>query len=437
MKGWLFLVIAIVGEVIATSALKSSEGFTKLAPSAVVIIGYGIAFYFLSLVLKSIPVGVAYAVWSGLGVVIITAIAWLLHGQKLDAWGFVGMGLIIAAFFARPIPIVEVAAEADAMVTVFGILNLTEDSFFDESRRLDPAGAVTAAIEMLRVGSDVVDVGPAASHPDARPVSPADEIRRIAPLLDALSDQMHRVSIDSFQPETQRYALKRGVGYLNDIQGFPDPALYPDIAEADCRLVVMHSAQRDGIATRTGHLRPEDALDEIVRFFEARVSALRRSGVAADRLILDPGMDRRLVHGETADLAPTGFGQQVREAMDQRREHHIEQRDATRNRDGRIFYRRNLLATLREREVARAGAEMAEGKALPFRAAKDGESVSGKFTGTVQLTSGKFAIVEKSHEFTLVPWRPIIDRQLGREVAGIMQGGSVSWQLGRQRGLGL
>ncbi|ERO99982.1 quaternary ammonium compound-resistance protein qacE [Enterobacter sp. MGH 14] len=65
MKGWLFLVIAIVGEVIATSALKSSEGFTKLAPSAVVIIGYGIAFYFLSLVLKSIPVGVAYAVWSG------------------------------------------------------------------------------------------------------------------------------------------------------------------------------------------------------------------------------------------------------------------------------------------------------------------------------------------------------------------------------------
>jgi dihydropteroate synthase type 1 len=78
---------------------------------------------------------------------------------------------------------VEVAAEADAMVTVFGILNLTEDSFFDESRRLDPAGAVTAAIEMLRVGSDVVDVGPAASHPDARPVSPADEIRRIAPLL--------------------------------------------------------------------------------------------------------------------------------------------------------------------------------------------------------------------------------------------------------------
>ncbi|MCL0228217.1 DUF3363 domain-containing protein, partial [Klebsiella pneumoniae] len=119
----------------------------------------------------------------------------------------------------------------------------------------------------------------------------------------------------------------------------------------------------------------------------------------------------------------------------QRREHHIEQGDATRSRDSRVFYRRNLLAILREREVAGVGSDMALSKGLPFRAATDGESVSGKFTGTVHLSSGKFAVVEKSHEFTLVPWRPIIDRQLGREVAGIMQGGSVSWQLGRQRGL--
>ncbi|WP_244314601.1 DUF3363 domain-containing protein [Paracoccus pantotrophus] len=148
-------------------------------------------------------------------------------------------------------------------------------------------------------------------------------------------------------------------------------------------------------------------------------------------------LDRRLVHGETADLASTGFGQQVREAMDQRREHHIEQSDATRARNGRMFYRRNLLPTLLEREVARVGAEMAESKALPFRAAADGENVSGKFTGTVQLSSGKFAVIEKSHEFTLVPWRPVIDRQLGREVIGVVQGGSVSWQLGRQRGISL
>ena len=95
MKNWLFLAIAIVGEVVATSALKSSEGFTKLLPSAVVLVGYGVAFYFLSLALKSIPVGIAYAVWAGLGIVLVAAIAWLFHGQKLDGWALVGMGLII------------------------------------------------------------------------------------------------------------------------------------------------------------------------------------------------------------------------------------------------------------------------------------------------------------------------------------------------------
>lgn len=96
MNNWLLLAIAIVAEVVATSALKSSEGFTKLVPSAVVIVGYGVAFYFLSVVLKTIPVGVAYAVWSGLGIVLIAAVAWFFHGQKLDVWAMVGMGLIIS-----------------------------------------------------------------------------------------------------------------------------------------------------------------------------------------------------------------------------------------------------------------------------------------------------------------------------------------------------
>lgn len=148
-------------------------------------------------------------------------------------------------------------------------------------------------------------------------------------------------------------------------------------------------------------------------------------------------LDRRLITPDTSDLTPAGFGQQVREAMDQRREHHIAQGDATRQHNGRVLYRRNLLANLREREVTRVGTEMTGSKGLPFRSAKAGETVSGKFTGTVQLSSGKFAVVEKSHEFTLVPWRPVIDRQLGHEVTGLVQGGSVSWQLGRQRGLGI
>ncbi len=96
MKSWLFLAIAILAEVVATSALKSSDGFTKLVPSVVVVAGYGVAFYFLSLTLKSIPMGIAYAAWAGLGIALVAAVAWVLHDQKLDLWGFVGIGLIVS-----------------------------------------------------------------------------------------------------------------------------------------------------------------------------------------------------------------------------------------------------------------------------------------------------------------------------------------------------
>lgn len=96
MKYWLYLGIAILAEVLATSSLKSSEGFTRPWPSLATIAGYGVAFYFLSLTLKTIPVGIAYAIWSGVGIVLIALIAWLVHGQKLDLAAVVGMGLIMA-----------------------------------------------------------------------------------------------------------------------------------------------------------------------------------------------------------------------------------------------------------------------------------------------------------------------------------------------------
>lgn len=96
LKHWLFLAVAIVGEVIATSALKSSDGFSRLVPSLVVAIGYVVAFYALSLALRTIAVGVAYAIWAGLGIVLIAAIAWIVHGEKLDLAAVAGMTLIIA-----------------------------------------------------------------------------------------------------------------------------------------------------------------------------------------------------------------------------------------------------------------------------------------------------------------------------------------------------
>ena len=93
---WLFLCIAIVAEVIGTSALKASEGFTKLTPSLLVLLSYGVSFYFLSLTLRSIPVGIAYAIWSGVGVVLICTIGWLFFGQKLDGAAISGIALIVA-----------------------------------------------------------------------------------------------------------------------------------------------------------------------------------------------------------------------------------------------------------------------------------------------------------------------------------------------------
>jgi len=93
---WLHLAIAIVAEVIATSALKAAAGFTRPLPSLVVVAGYGLAFYFLSLTLRVIPMGVAYAVWSAVGIALVSLIGWLVYDQHLDAPALLGMGLIVA-----------------------------------------------------------------------------------------------------------------------------------------------------------------------------------------------------------------------------------------------------------------------------------------------------------------------------------------------------
>jgi small multidrug resistance pump len=93
---WLLLAIAIVAEVIATTALKASDGFTRPWPSVVVVVGYAVAFWCLGLTLRSLPVGVVYAIWSGAGIALITLIGWFWFGQRLDAPALAGMGLIVA-----------------------------------------------------------------------------------------------------------------------------------------------------------------------------------------------------------------------------------------------------------------------------------------------------------------------------------------------------
>ncbi len=93
---WLYLGIAIVCEVVATSSLKASEGFTRLWPSVIVVVGYAAAFYCLSLTLRTIPVGVAYAVWSGVGIILVTLAGWYFYDQQLDTPALIGIALIAA-----------------------------------------------------------------------------------------------------------------------------------------------------------------------------------------------------------------------------------------------------------------------------------------------------------------------------------------------------
>ncbi|HLX00637.1 MAG TPA: multidrug efflux SMR transporter [Trinickia sp.] len=96
MPGYVWLAIAIVAEVIGTSALRASQGFSRLWPSLVVVAGYGVAFYCLSMTLKSMPVGIVYAIWSGVGIVLITLVAIVLYRQVPDLAAVAGLGLIIA-----------------------------------------------------------------------------------------------------------------------------------------------------------------------------------------------------------------------------------------------------------------------------------------------------------------------------------------------------
>jgi len=96
MQQWIFLAIAIISEVIATLALKATEGFSRLWPSLIVLVGYVSALYFLSLTLRTIPVGVVYAIWSGVGIALITLVAWIFYDQPLDIPAIVGLLLIIA-----------------------------------------------------------------------------------------------------------------------------------------------------------------------------------------------------------------------------------------------------------------------------------------------------------------------------------------------------
>jgi len=171
---------------------------------------------------------------------------------------------------------------------ILGIVNITEDSFSDGGKYLT-ADAAIAHARALAQDADILDLGAASSNPDARPVAPDVEIARLTPVVEALRKDGRTISIDSFAPQVQRWALAQRAGYLNDIQGFADEALYRELAGASAKLIVMHSVQERGKATRID-VPPSEIMDRVYRFFDQRVAILTNAGIARERIIIDPGM---------------------------------------------------------------------------------------------------------------------------------------------------
>jgi type IV secretory pathway VirD2 relaxase len=189
---------------------------------------------------------------------------------------------------------------------------------------------------------------------------------------------------------------------------------------------------------------PDDYLDR-ARAYDVRHGAVpdielrTLSRLPLERQVVASGatwLDRELVRREKTELAEKGFGAEVRTALAQRAERLVDC-GLARRRQGQVIFARGLLDTLTRRELSDTAAQFARHTGLAYRPVEEGDHVSGIYRRRVDLVSGRFALIEDGHQFLLVPWRPIVDRHLGREVSGVLRGSSMSWNLGRECELGI
>jgi type IV secretory pathway VirD2 relaxase len=210
----------------------------------------------------------------------------------------------------------------------------------------------------------------------------------------------------------------------------------------------------EGVDGRTHHLQFADleftgdatpgAIVEARAYEDAqgrkRFSLATRSDLTLQQQITAPGatwLDRQLLAREPAAMGSGGFGREVRDAMDRRAEH-LAGEGLARRQGQRVLFARNLLDTLRSRELNDATGKIASETGLAYRPSVAGEHVAGIYRQRVILSSGRFAMIDDGLGFQLVPWRPALEQQLGRQVSGVMlPNGGVDWSFGRKRGLGL
>ena len=165
---------------------------------------------------------------------------------------------------------------------------MTIDSFSDGGRFLNPLTALAHAKELHSDGATTIDIGAVSSNPEGADVSIEEEIQRLEAIVPALLADNISVSIDSFRTEVQRHFLNSGIEFLNDISGFKDSSFYTEIADSRVKLVIMHSIQSGRAQVET--IEPESILPRLIQFFDDRITALEKAGIAKSRMIVDPGM---------------------------------------------------------------------------------------------------------------------------------------------------
>ena len=277
--------------------------------------------------------------------------------------------------------------------------------------------------------SHYVDIGKA----EATPFTPTGAVVRIVP---------RPVEARAVDRTVSEIASAHGGRYSIDIHLRHDRSATQDFAETHVRRLEAMRRAMGGVDREPDGtwIIPPDHIERASAFEAHRAHAApvvvdTLSAMPVERQIGVDGatwLDRELIAVRPEPLRDAGFGREAREALARRRQWLIERGFAHEEKD-RTAYRVGLLATLRRRELARVVGQLSDELGLAYTEARPGERIEGVFRRPVELASERYALIEKSREFTLVPWRPVLDRHLEQQVSGIMRGDAVNWAIGRQR----
>jgi dihydropteroate synthase len=170
---------------------------------------------------------------------------------------------------------------------VMGVVNVTPDSFSDGGRFFDRDAAVAHARRLIEEGADILDIGGESTRPGAAPVSEADEIKRILPVMEALSDVEIPVSVDTRRPAVMKAALAAGASMINDVRALAEPYAHEAVAATGCAVCLMH--MKGEPATMQREPRYDDVVAEVKRFLAEAARKARFAGIGSDRIVIDPG----------------------------------------------------------------------------------------------------------------------------------------------------